>query len=254
MPRSRQLVLSSQIDRMTWDAALARLLDWGRRHERRYVCLCNVHSAVTAAADPTFESIVNNADMAAPDGAPVAWAVRHFSRAAQDRINGPDLMWRAMAAAEESGMSVYFYGGSAATLAALRAAAALRFPRLRLAGAESPPFRALTPEEDLEHIARINASGAGLVFVGLGCPKQERWMAAHCGAVAAPLVGVGAAFDYHAGTLKRAPLWWQQHGLEWLYRLGKEPRRLARRYLVGNSLFVLRLLRQMAAGRLAAPK
>lgn len=254
MPRSRQLVLSSQIDRMSWDAALARLLDWGRRHERRYVCLCNVHSAVTAAYDATFESIVNNADMAAPDGAPVAWAVRHFSGVAQERINGPDLMWRALAAAEQAGMSVYFYGGSAATLAALQAAATRRFPRLLLAGAMSPPFRQPTPEEDLEHIARINDSGADLVFVGLGCPKQERWMASHCGRVAAPLVGVGAAFDYHAGTLKRAPLWWQRHGLEWLYRLGMEPRRLARRYLVGNTLFVLRLLRQMAGGRATAPR
>jgi N-acetylglucosaminyldiphosphoundecaprenol N-acetyl-beta-D-mannosaminyltransferase len=246
MQATRQLVLTTPIDVISWDDALALLLDWGERRDSRYACLCNVHSVVTAARDPAFRSVVGNADLAAADGAPVAWAVRHFRRVPQQRINGPDLMWRALGAAEQAGQSVFLYGASEATLTALQAAMRRQFPRLRIAGAIAPPFRPLTTAEDEADVARINASGANLVFVGLGCPKQEYWMAAHCGRVQAPMVGVGAAFDYHAGTLRRAPLWWQHHGLEWLYRLGREPRRLARRYLVTNTLFLCGLLRQMA--------
>nr|WP_315218242.1 WecB/TagA/CpsF family glycosyltransferase [uncultured Duganella sp.] len=250
MQATRQLVLTTPIDVISWDDALALLLDWGERRDSRYVCLCNVHSVVTAARDPGFRSIVDNADLATADGAPVAWAVRHFRRVPQPRINGPDLMWRALGGAERAGQSIFLYGAGEATLAALQAAVRRQFPRLRIAGAISPPFRPLTAAEDGADVARINASGANLVFVGLGCAKQEYWMAAHCGRVRATMVGVGAAFDYHAGTLRRAPLWWQQHGLEWLYRLGREPRRLARRYLVTNTLFLCGLLRQMAfAGR-----
>jgi N-acetylglucosaminyldiphosphoundecaprenol N-acetyl-beta-D-mannosaminyltransferase len=245
MLRKRQLVLQTKIDVLSWEAALQQLLVWARKRERRYACMCNVHSVVTAAYDREFQVILNRADLATPDGAPVAWAVRHFTGQPQARINGPDLMWKALAAAAQSGIAVYFYGGSPGTLSALAAVCQRDFPGLQIAGSAAPPFRPPTRDEELADIARINDSGAGLVFISLGCPKQERWMARNCALVAAPLIGVGAAFDYHAGTLRRAPLWWQQHGLEWLYRLGREPRRLAGRYLVGNSLFVLGLLRQM---------
>jgi len=245
MLRKRQLVLHTKIDVLTCEAALQRLLEWGRKRDRRYACMCNVHSVVTAAYDSEFQAILNRADLATPDGAPVAWSVRHFTGQPQARINGPDLMWKALGAAAQAGIAVYFYGSSPATLTALGAACQRDFPGLRIAGSAAPPFRPPTREEELADIAHINGSGAGLVFVSLGCPKQERWMARNCALVAAPLIGVGAAFDYHAGTLRRAPLWWQTHGLEWLYRLGKEPRRLAGRYLVGNSLFLLGLVRQM---------
>lgn len=245
MLRKRQLVLQTKIDILTWEATLQRLLEWGRKRDRRYACMCNVHSVVTAAYDREFQAILNRADLATADGAPVAWAVRHFTGQPQARINGPDLMWKALAAAAQAGIAVYFYGSSPATLAALGTVCQRDFPGLHIAGSAAPPFRPPTRDEELADIAHINGSGAGLVFVSLGCPKQERWMARNCALVAAPLIGVGAAFDYHAGTLRRAPLWWQTHGLEWLYRLGKEPRRLAGRYLVGNSLFVLGLLRQM---------
>jgi N-acetylglucosaminyldiphosphoundecaprenol N-acetyl-beta-D-mannosaminyltransferase len=123
------------------------------------------------------------------------------------------------------------------------------FPLLKVAGAESPPFRPATDEEDAQTVARINASGAGTVWVSLGCPKQEKWMAAHRGSVNAVMIGVGAAFDYHAGTIKRAPLWMQHAGLEWLHRLGSEPRRLWRRYFVTNTLFVVGASGQLLAGR-----
>jgi N-acetylglucosaminyldiphosphoundecaprenol N-acetyl-beta-D-mannosaminyltransferase len=249
-----QSVLGARIDVLGWDEALARLLDWGQTRSMRYACLCNVHSVVTCTRDPAFRSVIDNADLASADGAPVAWAVRRFAQVAQERINGPDLMWRYLAAAQDCGQSVFLYGAAPHTLELLHGAIERAFPRLRIAGTCSPPFRALSLAEDEAIVARINRSGANLVFVGLGCPKQELWMGSHCGRIAAPMVGVGAAFDYHAGTLKRAPPWWQRHGLEWLYRLCAEPRRLAARYLVSNSLFIAGIARQLLAGNNTAGK
>jgi N-acetylglucosaminyldiphosphoundecaprenol N-acetyl-beta-D-mannosaminyltransferase len=141
--------------------------------------------------------------------------------------------------AAEVGQAIYLYGSTTATLRALRAFLTEQFPRLHIAGAESPPFRSLTAEEDAAAVARINASGAGSVWVSLGCPKQEQWMAAHRGRVQAVMVGVGAAFDFHAGAVRRAPHWMRASGLEWLHRLASEPRRLWKRYLVTNSLFII---------------
>ncbi len=248
MPRKLVPVLGAPIDVIDWDGAVAQVLAWGRSHAHRYACLCNVHSVVTSTRERAFHTILAHADLATADGAPVAWAVRHIARVRQPRINGPDLMWRCLGAAEQQQLSVFLYGASPATLARLQGAIARHFPRLVLAGAISPPFRPLSEQEDAAMVAAINASGAHLVFVGLGCPKQELWMGAHCGRIDAPLLGVGAAFDYHAGTLARAPLWWQQHGLEWLYRLIQEPRRLAGRYVVGNARFVVGMARQLLAG------
>lgn len=254
MKHDSQPVLGARISVLGWDQAIAQLLDWGGRRAMRYICLCNVHSVVTSSRNPQFRSVINNADLAAPDGAPVAWAVGRLAGLRQERINGPDLMERYMAAAQECGQSIYLYGGSEATLAALQRAIRLRYPRLLVAGAHAPPFRALSAEEDQAAVDAINRSGANMVFVGLGCPKQELWMGAHCGRIAAPMAGVGAAFDYHAGLLKRAPPWWRRHGLEWLHRLGQEPRRLARRYLVTNTLFILGMARQLFAGRADGPR
>ncbi|MBI2225482.1 MAG: WecB/TagA/CpsF family glycosyltransferase, partial [Betaproteobacteria bacterium] len=144
------------------------------------------------------------------------------------------------------GDAAYFYGGTDATLTLLSARLRAAFPGLRIAGTYSPPFRPLTLEEDAEDVARINDSGAGAVFVGLGCPKQETWMAAHRGRIRAVMFGVGAAFEFHAGVINRAPLWMQRWGLEWLHRLCSEPRRLWKRYLVTNTLFILGAFRQLA--------
>jgi N-acetylglucosaminyldiphosphoundecaprenol N-acetyl-beta-D-mannosaminyltransferase len=252
MKPERQSVLGARIDVLDWDSAIAQLLDWGRRRACRYVCLCNVHSVVTGARDTCFASILGNADLAAPDGAPVAWAVGYLAGVRQERINGPDMMARYMEAAQQCGQSIFLYGGSPATLAALQTAIGTRYPGLRIAGAWSPPYRPLSADEDAAVVDMINRSGANTVLVGLGCPKQEIWMAAHCGRVAALMIGVGAAFDYHAGLLRRAPLWWQRHGLEWLFRLCAEPRRLARRYVVTNSLFIVGIARQLLRARLAA--
>ncbi|HJV80501.1 WecB/TagA/CpsF family glycosyltransferase [Noviherbaspirillum sp.] len=249
-PREGQAVLEAFIDALSWDDAIARITQWGAARESRYVCICNVHSVVTTTRDVEFKIAVNNADMATPDGAPIAWALRRLGHSSQERINGPDLMMKYLAEAERLDQKVYFYGSTDATLAKLRIALAKKFPLLRIAGMSSPPFRPLSLQEDEQSIEEINSSEANVVFVGLGCPKQEKWMADHRGRINAVMIGVGAAFDYHAGVIKRAPLWWQRNGLEWLYRLGSEPRRLFKRYLVTNTLFVLGFLRQIVVAKL----
>ena len=237
-------VLGAQIDALQWDAALARLLGWAHARESRYVTICNVHVVVSASRDAAYRDIINGSDMATPDGAPVAWMLRRQGFAGQPRISGPDLMWALCERAAAEDLPVYCYGSSEATLALLERRMRQAFPELRIT-MESPPFRALTPEEDAAAVERINASGAGIVFVGLGCPKQERWMAAHRGRVNAVMIGVGAAFDFHAGTVRRAPAWMRDNGLEWLHRLLSEPRRLWKRYLVTNTLFIVGAVRQL---------
>lgn len=246
MQTKRLFVLGTAINSLTWEAAIAQICAWGEKRESRYICICNVHSVVTAQRDFEFRTILNNADMATADGAPIAWVISHLQKKVkQERINGPDLMWRYLARAEQLQQRPFFYGGNENTLQKLIGAIQVSFPKLQIAGAYSPPFRPLSSEEDQDNVDMINQSGAHLVFVGLGCPKQERWMAAHRGNIQAVMVGVGAAFDYQAGTVKRAPLSWQKHGFEWLYRLLMEPRRLFRRYMVTNSLFVIEITKQL---------
>lgn len=245
MPRKSQPVLGAFIDVINWDEALERITAWGAARESRYVCICNVHSVVTTTRDAAYKQVVNQADMSTPDGAPVAWALRRFGHAGQPRVNGPDLMWKYLAEAERTGQVVFFYGSTDTTLMKLRTALLRQFPLLRIGGLHSPAFRELSPQEDQDEVDMINESGANVIFVGLGCPKQEKWMAAHRGRIRGVMIGVGAAFDYHAGTIKRAPLWWQQNGLEWLYRLCSEPRRLMRRYMVTNTLFILGFSKQL---------
>lgn len=243
--RRTALILQASIDLIEWEPAIARISQWAQARESRYICVCNVHSVVNTRQDSMFRQVVANADMATPDGAPIAWMLRRLGFSGQPRINGPDLMWRYCEQAALRGESIYLYGATPETLDLLQCRLVKAFPGLSIAGAWSPPFRALTKEEDELDVARINASGASTVWVSLGCPKQERWMADHRGRINAVMIGVGAAFDYHAGTIHRAPLWMQQNGLEWLHRLLSEPRRLWRRYLMTNTLFVLLAARQL---------
>lgn len=250
MQRNGHAVLEAFIDALSWDDAIGQITRWGAAGESRYVCICNVHSVVTTTRDVEFKVAVNNADMATPDGAPIAWVLRRLGHPGQERINGPDLMMKYLAEAERLDQAVFFYGSTEPTLQKMRVALARKFPLLRIAGMHSPPFRPLTREEDEAIVNMINASGANVVFVGLGCPKQEKWMYDHRGRVHAVMIGVGAAFDYHSGVVKRAPLWWQHNGLEWLYRLGSEPRRLFLRYLVTNTLFAVGLVRQFVISKL----
>jgi len=238
-------VIGTFIDAVTWDSAVRIISGWASNAESRYVCICNAHSVVTGTLDSLFRRVLDESDLSTPDGAPVAWFLRRTGYPDQERINGPDLMWKYCEVAASRGEPIFLYGGAQETLEMLVVRLRAEFPSLRIAGAYSPPFRALSESEDEEIVSLINASGAKTVWVSLGCPKQEIWMANHRGRIKAVMIGVGAAFDYHAGTIKRAPLWFQRNGLEWLHRLSSEPRRLWRRYLVTNSIFLVKAIRQL---------
>jgi N-acetylglucosaminyldiphosphoundecaprenol N-acetyl-beta-D-mannosaminyltransferase len=242
-------VLGSPIDVLSHEGALNRIAHWAASRESRYICITNAHSLVTATQEPEFAEVVRRADMATPDGVSVTWMLRWQGAPDQQRLTGPDLMWQYCEQAATRGEGIFLYGSSAATLERLQVKLLAAFPGLVIAGALSPPFRPLTAEEDEAQVRLINASGATTVWVGLGCPKQERWMAAHRGRIQAVMVGVGAAFDFHAGTIRRAPVWMQNIGLEWLHRVLSEPRRLWRRYLVTNTLFVVKAALQLVHRR-----
>jgi N-acetylglucosaminyldiphosphoundecaprenol N-acetyl-beta-D-mannosaminyltransferase len=243
--RTTESVLDVTIDCLGWNDAVARIMSWSSTRDSRSVCICNVHSLVTAGRSKSHARSLEAADMVTPDGAPVAWMLRVKGQRHQKRISGPDLMLACCELAAENGEKVFLYGGSQAVLDRLQAQLKIQFPELQIVGAYSPPYRDLTPDEDDAVVNLINQSGAGIVWVGLGCPKQELWMHLHRGRIQAVMVGVGAAFDFHAGAIKRAPLWMQNNGLEWLHRLSQDPRRLAKRYLVTNTVFVWRAMREL---------
>lgn len=209
-----------------------------------------VHGLVDALRDPVFRAAVNSFELVAPDGQPVRWALNRFYGAAlRDRVYGPELMLRLCRRAAETDLGVFLYGGRPEVVLRLRENLLKRCPGLRIVGCESPPFRALSTAEMDALAGRINASGAGLVFIGLGCPKQDLFAQASRRRIGAVLLCVGAAFDFHAGSKKMAPPWMQRCGLEWFFRLTQEPRRLWRRYLVSNSVFAFLVLRRLLVGR-----
>jgi N-acetylglucosaminyldiphosphoundecaprenol N-acetyl-beta-D-mannosaminyltransferase len=238
-------VLGSHIDALSWDEAIGTISTWAESRESKYVAICNVHSVVTAMQDPQHKHDLNQADMATCDGMPITWVLRKLGFVDQQRINGPDLMWKYCEKIEKTGQTVFFYGSTDDNLALLKGQLLATFPKLQIAGMYSPPFRALTDAEDAAVVKNLNDSGAGVVFVGLGCPRQEHWMNEHRGKINAVMIGVGAAFNYHAGTIRRAPLWMQNAGLEWLHRLAADPRRLWKRYLVTNTLFIFSITAQL---------
>ncbi|MBZ0073213.1 MAG: WecB/TagA/CpsF family glycosyltransferase [Gammaproteobacteria bacterium] len=232
-------VLGSFIDALDWDSAVGRIRAWAGGRESRAVCLCNVHSAVTARDDHRLAGALAASDMVLPDGAPIAWTLRRKGFPGQTRIAGPDLMLRLCAALEGTGTGVFLFGASEHTLGRLEARLRRDFPNLDIRGALSPKFGDWPEDLERSYIETINRSDAGAVFVGLGCPRQEIWMARRKTDIHAVTLGVGAAFDFHAGTIERAPEWVQRLGLEWLHRLLSEPRRLWKRYLVTNTKFLV---------------
>ncbi len=223
--------------------ALDEIERWIRDREPHYVCVTGVHGVMESQRDPELKRIHNASGMTTPDGMPMVWAGR-FAGLPIARVYGPDLMLALSERSVARGWGAYLYGGRPGIPERLAGRLTDRYPGLREVGTFSPPFGAVPPEEDEAIVDAINRSGADIVWVGLSTPKQERWMAAHAGRLAAPvLIGVGAAFDIHAGTLAQAPRWMQRSGLEWAYRLAREPRRLWKRYLVNNPAFVARILR-----------
>jgi N-acetylglucosaminyldiphosphoundecaprenol N-acetyl-beta-D-mannosaminyltransferase len=213
---------------------------------RAYVTAAAVNLIMAAQEDPDARAAVLGATLAVPDGQPLVWALHALGHVRATRVYGPDLMVRFCARAARAGTSIYLYGGrSPEALALLERRLRQRFPDLRIAGGFSPPFRPLTSQEEERAIAEIDASGAAVVWVGTGQPKQEKWMLQVRPLLAAPLlVGVGAAFDFHAGLVSQAPGWMQRNGLEWVYRLSREPRRLWPRYARQNPRFVIGFARQ----------
>lgn len=216
------------------------LADW----RGEYICVANVHTTVTASEDPDYLAVQNGAVITLPDGGPLSKFSREHGYPQAQRVTGPDLMKEALARSEQEGWRHYFYGSTQETLDLLREKLQERYPGAQIAGMYSPPFRVLTPEEDEAVTAQINAAAPDFVWVGLGAPKQERWMAAHRGQVNGLMIGVGAAFDYEAGNIQRAPQWMQRHNLEWLYRLLQDPKRLFERYWNTNRKFLLWAHRQ----------
>ena len=243
--RRRILIRDVLIDQIDWPTAISTIMTWAIGRHGRIVCVCNVHSVITSRPNPDLRAAINESDLATPDGMPIAWFISKCQQTKQTRINGPDLMVRLCDAAARQRVAVALYGSTESTIEKLRQALLDKFPRLRVAAMISPPFRELSITEDALMVEALNSSGAGIVFVGLGCPKQELWMIAHRNHVQAVMIGVGAAFDYLAGTVQRPPVWMQRAGLEWLGRLIAEPRRLWRRYFITNTIFILYILREL---------
>ncbi len=234
-----------RVSATTYDEVCDSIVAAVRNEQPAVVSFHAVHAIVTSAMDRDLLRKVNEFDVVAPDGQPVRWALNHlYGAGLPDRVCGPELMLRLCERAASEEISIYLYGSSPETISALCANLTRCFDRLVIAGAESPPFRKLSPEEDAAMVRRINESGAGVVFIGLGCPKQDHFAADHRDSILGVQVCVGAAFDFHAGVKKPAPAWMQRRGLEWVYRLVQEPRRLWRRYLVTNTLFVQKFLFQ----------
>lgn len=238
-------VLGVGISAVTRKQALLEIARWVDGRERHYVCCTGVHGVMESQAAPDLLRIHNESGLTAPDGMPMVWASWRAGARHTERVYGPDLLLDACALGVDLGWRMYFYGGKPGVPEELARRLAKRFPGLKVAGSHSPPFRPLTDEEADAEVAAINAVDPDIVWVGLSTPKQERWMAARVGHLnASVLVGVGAAFDMHAGLLPQAPAWMQERGLEWCYRLAREPRRLWRRYLYNNPRFLVKVVRR----------
>ena len=239
-----------------YEGVISWMQEMVRAGARGYVTAAAVNLVMSAREDPATRTAVHGATLAVPDGQPLVWALRALGHRQATRVYGPDLMARFCARAAASGTPIYLYGGrTPEALELLREKLCRRFPGLVIAGGYSPPFREPTASEQDEIARAINSSGAQVVWVGIGQPKQERWMATMRPRLQAPLlVGVGAAFDFHAGLVPQAPSWMQRSGLEWVYRLWQEPRRLWRRYARYNPLFVGGFARQYLAHALSRPR
>jgi N-acetylglucosaminyldiphosphoundecaprenol N-acetyl-beta-D-mannosaminyltransferase len=231
-------ILSVPVHTTSYLDACDRIQAWAIEKKSCYIVAANVHVVMMAHWQSTFRAILHNAALVTPDGMPLVWALRLLGSPHQTRVYGPDLMLAWCDRASTLGLPIYLYGGTEAMLEKLSENLKKQFPGLQIAGCHAPPFRPLTPEEEALDRDRIQASGASVVFIGLGCPKQEEWMARQQGQLQAVMIGVGAAFSFHSGVVSQAPRWMMRWGLEWLYRLAMEPKRLWQRYLVNNPMFV----------------
>jgi N-acetylglucosaminyldiphosphoundecaprenol N-acetyl-beta-D-mannosaminyltransferase len=241
-------ILGLNVAVSSYEAVVQKSLLWAGERQSRALFFSAAHLLMESVDNPVLLRRLNEAGTTLPDGMSLVWALHAMGESSAQQVCGPDLTATVLAAAEAAGVPVGFYGGRQTTLDALIRAVRLRHPNLQIPYLESPPFRTLTPEEDHAVVERISASGARLLFVGLGCPKQEYWIIDHLGRIPAVMFGVGAAFDFIAGSKKRAPRWMSRSGLEWVFRFASEPRRLGWRYLKYNPRFVFLVLRQCLTG------
>jgi N-acetylglucosaminyldiphosphoundecaprenol N-acetyl-beta-D-mannosaminyltransferase len=245
---SRRLdVVKLPVDVLNLDTLIASL-DELRAAGGGRVCFANVHMVMEAYDDPHFREAVRSADFVVPDGMPLVWMQKLLGRGDATRVRGKSVMVEVLRRAGAKGSSVGFYGGTPKVLDAVRRRATAEFPQLSVSYAFSPPFRTVSDAEHNEIVRNITAANPDILFVGLGCPKQEIWMADHYDKLSCVMLGVGAAFDFYAGSVRESPEWLSRLGLEWLYRLAKEPRRLWRRYLSTNPRFLFLAIRQLARG------
>ena len=244
--RGKKHVLGVGISVVDYAGAVEQIVGAALAKKPCAVSALAVHGVMTGAMDPEHKYRLNHFDLMTPDGQPVRWALRLlYGEKLPDRVYGPTLTLRVCQRAAELGLSVYLYGSRRVVLDAWIANLRTTLPALRIAGAEPSRFRRLTEQESHEVDERITASGADIVMVGLGCPRQEVFVHEHVDAISRPMLAVGAAFDFHAGLLKQAPKWMQDSGLEWLFRLAVEPKRLWRRYVILNPMYLTLLALQL---------
>jgi N-acetylglucosaminyldiphosphoundecaprenol N-acetyl-beta-D-mannosaminyltransferase len=237
--RGKRDILGVMVDVVDYESAVAQIIDAARQRRAYAATALAVHGVMTGALDPEQRFRLNDFDLVVPDGQPVRWALNLLHAAnLRDRVYGPSLMLALCERCAADGVSIYLYGSSAEVFAKLRASLQRQFPALSIAGAQSSKFRRITAPEKAEIVNDIRGSGAQLVFAGLGCPRQEVWAYEFHEALSMPVVAVGAAFDFHAGTIPQAPKALQDAGLEWAFRLVQEPKRLWRRYALLNPLYV----------------
>jgi N-acetylglucosaminyldiphosphoundecaprenol N-acetyl-beta-D-mannosaminyltransferase len=246
-PIPRYNVLGVGVSVLTLDQARDLVVGVRGQRQAGYICLATVNSISEARRDPAYRRMLNASWLTTPDGMPMVWLAHRQGHPAVTRVYGPDLMLAVCAAGRATGLRHYFYGGAPGIAEELARRLGARFPGLTIAGTYAPPYRPLTADEFTDLQTRISAAQPDVIWVGLGTPKQDRFMAGHWNRLdAGVLIGVGAAFDFHSGRLRQAPGWMQRSGLEWFYRLCQEPRRLAVRYLLYNPLFVVRVLAQLS--------
>lgn len=243
-PDSRT-ILGMRVHATSYADAVQRIAAWANARESRYVCEAPIHMVMESYDSAEYRQVINGADLVTPGGMPIVWMLRLLGMRGQPRVYGPALTLKVCEYAALHGLKVGFYGGTEKSLTSLVYELKRRYPAVQIVSSYSPPFRKLTPEEDTQVRQVIENSGAQILFVGLGCPKQERWMSEHRPGVRAVMVGVGAAFDFISGEKPQAPLWMQNSGTEWIFRLCTEPRRLWFRYFWHNPRFVVLALRQL---------
>ena len=238
VPAPLPYILETTVHPTSYADATNAIIHWAIGSESRYVCVANVHMVMEAHDSHEFRAVVNGADLVTPDGMPLVWGLRILGYKSQQRVYGPTLTLHVCEAAARYGIPIGLLGGTEESLEAFCTFLQERFPTIKIACRIAPPFRPISDNEDSLFTQQIMDSGARILFVGLGCPKQERWMAEHTVKIPAVMIGVGAAFDFHSGRVRQAPAFLQRMGLEWLFRFCMEPRRLWKRYLKHNPRFV----------------